>query len=161
MYQETKENGFVWKGREIDNLKTEQLYSNSDFVLAFLYQSEMDENTNQPSDSIKKYFTEYERVLQASKLAEKLQNDKTKPFKWLINIDAKGVNSDWKKQHLRANEKRGSIVLLANPQVYPKANSKAYEVEVDNSSRKILKLRLPFDLLKLDEHFKVSNEEEK
>jgi hypothetical protein len=60
---ETKANGFVWKGRDIDNLKTEQLYSNSDFVLAFLFQSEMDENVNQPSDSIKKYFTEYERVL--------------------------------------------------------------------------------------------------
>ena len=74
-YQETKANGFVWKGRDIDNLKTEQLYSNSDFVLAFLYRSDLgseekddqgkviSKTDEEKEEEIKKYFDDYETVL--------------------------------------------------------------------------------------------------
>ena len=41
--QSTTASGFVWKGRDIDNLETEQLYTDSDFVLAFLYRSELED----------------------------------------------------------------------------------------------------------------------
>ena len=42
-YLITKANGFIWKGRDIDNLETEKLYTDSEFVLVFLYRSEFED----------------------------------------------------------------------------------------------------------------------
>ena len=47
-----------------------------------------------------KYVDEYQRLLQASNQM-KIPGSKYRPFKWIINIDSKGVNSDWKKKHLQ------------------------------------------------------------
>jgi hypothetical protein len=98
----------------------------------------------------KAYLADYKRILLTSKQTRIFKEGGHKPFKWLINIDAQGVDSTWKAKLLAANGNRG-ISVLTYPQVNPLTNSSPYGIDADS---KPLKLRLPFDLLE-PKHFRV------